>query len=167
MFDKRGFSLVEILIALVVTGVVMLGLAYAYMTVQQRNLSLLIRQKAKETLQAHIAHLRSRSLNDITDQPASLGDMNLSDTDNLNLYCNPADGQAPDDPFSEGSFVFRSSSTAAPKIDYETVYKVFDTYSDRGIILEGTKTIVATLCWSYRGRLYHITRKTIIQTGGL
>lgn len=168
MFDKKGFTMMEMLVSVVVMGVVMLGLAYGYMLVQQRNLSLLLRQKAEEAIQAHMEDLRSRDLGEVTDQPDSLGAMTLSGTQNLNAYCNPADETAPDDPLSTGSFVFRRASGAeGPRVNYETVYKVFDTVSDTGVILEGTQTIVATICWSYRGKLYYITRKTILQTGGL
>jgi prepilin-type N-terminal cleavage/methylation domain-containing protein len=168
MSGNKGFTLVEMLISVVLMSIIMLGLAYSLVIVQQRNLSLLIRKKAEETIQAHLEDLRSRKLSEIVDQPRNIGAMSLSTTKNLNTYCDPNTGQAPDDPFSRGDLVLRKpNGDAVSNIEYETVYKVFNTVSDKGIVLEGTKTIIATICWSYRGKLSYISRKTILQTGGL
>ncbi|MGE4497210.1 MAG: prepilin-type N-terminal cleavage/methylation domain-containing protein [Deferribacterales bacterium] len=168
MPDKRGFTIMEMLVSVVVMAVVMLGLAYGYIIVQQRNLQELLRQKGEETIQGIFEGMRSAELDDLTDQPASLPDMDLEDTQNLNAYCDPDDNDVPDDPACTGTFVFRKASAAGGgSIDYEVVYKLFETVSDAGVELEGTRTVIATVCWRYRDSLKYITRKTVIQEGGL
>ncbi len=168
MSDNKGFTIMEVLVSMVVMAVVMLGLAYGYILVQQRNLAELLRQKGEETVQGVFETMRSADLDDLTDQPASLPAMDLENTQNLNEYCDPSDNDTPSDPVCTGTFVFRKASGEdGGSVDYEVVYKLFETVSDAGVELEGTRTVIATICWRFKGSLKYITRKTVIQKGGL
>ncbi len=169
--NKKGFTLVEVLVSIVVMAVVMLGLAYAYIVTAQRNYADLLRQKGEETVSATMERLRSIPFDNVTDEPSSLPSMDVEDTQHLRDYCDPADGTTPDDPENSGQFVYRSGGSSqlgiASAVNWETVYKVFDTTSGYGVDLPGTKTVVLTICWRYRDKLMSISKKTVIQEGGL
>jgi type II secretory pathway pseudopilin PulG len=162
----------ELLVSMVIMAVVMLGLAYAYIITNQRNVIDFQRQQGEHALQGLSERLRAVEYDDITDQPATLPALELDNTTNLNDYCDPSDNSTPEDPYCSGSFVYRSSSVlGSGKVDYEIVYKVFDTQT----YIEATseyldldaKTIIATICWSSKGKMSYLTRKTVIQEGGL
>lgn len=158
----------EVMISMVVMAVVMLGLAYGYMIVQQRNMNELMRQKAEETIQSIFASLRAEDFDDLADQPGDLPDLELYETQNLNEYCDPDTGEVPANPLCSGNFVFRSASGAgSANTAYEVVYKLFDTVSDTGVELEGATTVVATICWKNKGVLKYLSRKSVIQEGGM
>jgi len=155
----KGFSIIELLVAMSFFSVVMLSLAYTFLLVEDKNLLNSMRVASQEISQTMTTRLRNTDFDSISDSPSNLPTLDRATTTNLESYCDPDSatysGETTSIRFRRGSKVF------------ETVYKAFDTVSGFDAGLGNAKTIVMTVCWKHKSKLYFTNTKTVITEEGL
>jgi prepilin-type N-terminal cleavage/methylation domain-containing protein len=72
--SNKGFSLIELLVALVIIGVSIMGLMEMSIIVMDNNLRNEIRNKAIETLSNHVSNLTSMNYDNVSEGTSTISD---------------------------------------------------------------------------------------------
>lgn len=158
--NNKGLSLIEVIVAMFFLSIVLLALAYTYVTITEKNLKQAVRGQSEQISQNIITRLKNMDFGDIESMPTKFdesGDasstLTSSNLRGLEQYCNPDNstyaGEETDIPFRNFN------------VKYETVYKIFDTTTS-GYVITNAKTIIITVCWKFKGELNYTSTKTVI-----